>query len=86
MPVTGGGEMGPDGPADQSSGALVLRLNGDSFQQVGLLSHVSDRTGNMPLTPRRAIVIGDELWTISEVGMLVSNLDSLAQLAWLPFS
>jgi hypothetical protein len=31
------------------------------------------------------MVIGDELWAVSETGILVSDLDSLAQLAWLPF-
>ncbi len=45
----------------------------------------SERDG-MPFMPRRALVIGDELWTVSEAGMLVSDLDTLAQLAWLPFT
>jgi hypothetical protein len=85
MPVSSGAAVDRNGPVDGMSGALVLRLNGDAFQQVGILSHTSDRYGTMPITPRRAIVIGPELWTVSEAGLLVNDLDSLTQLAWLPF-
>lgn len=74
------------GTADGQGGALVLRLSDNKFEQAGLLSHKSEKYGDMPMIPRRALVIGDELWTVSEAGMLVNNLDSLAQLAWLPFS
>jgi hypothetical protein len=85
LPISGGGD--PNGPPEQqSAGALVLKLTGNTFKQVGLLSHSSEKYGNQPLPPRRAMVIGNELWTVSEAGMLVSDLDSLSQLAWLPFS
>jgi len=82
LPVSGGGTD----RSEPTAGALVLKLNGDSFTEVGMLSHTSDRYGDMAVPPRRALVIGDELWTVSEAGMLVNNVDSLAQLAWLPFS
>jgi hypothetical protein len=85
VPVTSGMAV-PGGPPDQmTSGALVLRLDGNTFRQTGMLTHTGDRYGGMPLAPRRALVIGDELWTVSEAGMLVSDLDSLAQVAWLTF-
>jgi hypothetical protein len=86
LPVSGGGAVEPDGPPEQFGGALVLRLKENTFEQAGMLSHVSEKYGNTPLVPRRAMVIGNELWTVSEAGMLVSDLDSLSQLAWLPFS
>jgi len=85
LPVASGGAMAPGDPVQPMAGALVLKLNGDSFTEVGVLSHSSARYGDMPMPPRRALVIGAELWTVSEAGMLVSNLDTLAQLAWLPF-
>jgi Beta propeller domain len=82
LPVTGGvTERG-----EQAGGALVLRLKGDTFEQAGMLGHRSDRYGEMDLIPRRAMVIGNELWTVSEAGMLVNDLDSLAQLAWVPYT
>lgn len=89
LPVTGGAAMdpgNPDAPADLYGGALVLKLKDNTFAQVGLLRHQSERSGDMPVVPRRAMVIGTQLWTVSEVGVLVSDLDSLSQLAWVPFT
>jgi hypothetical protein len=78
--------MPVSGTMDGKGGALVLRLNDNKFEQAALLGHMSAKYGDMPMVPRRALVIGDELWTVSEAGMLVNDLNSLAQLAWLPFS
>ncbi len=82
LPVAAGG-MAPDQPA---AGAVVVKLDGASFRQVAVLSHRTDRYGGAPLPPRRAMVIGAELWTVSEAGVLVSDLDSLSALTWLPFT
>jgi hypothetical protein len=84
LPVTGG-VVDPHSGPDQTAGALVLKVGEGSFEQAGTLTHTSERYGGVVL-PRRALVIGDELWTVSEAGMLVSGLDSLSQLAWVPFS
>jgi hypothetical protein len=86
LPIAGGGAVDPSGPPEQTGGAFVLRLAERGFEQVGVLNHAADRYGNVPMAPRRAIVIGAELWTVSEAGMLVSDLDSLSQLAWVPFA
>jgi hypothetical protein len=87
VPVNGGSVAITDGPPEQvAAGALVLRLSGNTFQQVGVLTHTSERFANMAMAPRRAMVIGAELWTVSEAGMLVSDLDSLGQLAWVAFT
>ncbi|HWM04509.1 MAG TPA: beta-propeller domain-containing protein [Actinophytocola sp.] len=84
IPVSGGMvDVGGDFP---EAGALVLRLSGASVEEVGMVRHASERYPNASITPRRALVIGEELWTVSEAGMLVSDIDGLAQLAWLPFS
>ncbi|WNV89508.1 beta-propeller domain-containing protein [Umezawaea sp. Da 62-37] len=58
--------------------ALALRLSGNGFSEVGT---VSQPTGSV----RRSLVIGDDLWTVSEAGVLVSRVDRVAQLAWVPF-
>jgi uncharacterized secreted protein with C-terminal beta-propeller domain len=83
LPMSGG--MVDSNGLQQSGGALVLKLGEGTFEQAGMLTHTSEKYGGA-MVPRRAIVIGDELWTVSEAGMLVNDLDSLAQLAWLPFS
>ncbi|MFL6145310.1 MAG: beta-propeller domain-containing protein [Labedaea sp.] len=69
-----------------ASGALVLRLSGDSFTEVGMVSHPAGGTGYPDRSVRRALVIGDELWTVSGSGVLVSDLAKLGQRAWLPFT
>jgi hypothetical protein len=34
----------------------------------------------------RAVVVGDRLYTLSSVGVLVSDLHTFARIAWLPSS
>lgn len=60
--------------------ALVLRLQGGSFVEVGRISHPGG--GDM----RRSLVIGDALWTLSSEGVMVSDLTTLAQRGWVPFA
>ncbi|TDV42674.1 beta-propeller domain-containing protein [Actinophytocola oryzae] len=80
LPMSGGGD-----PNLPYGGAVVLRLRDNGFTQVAVLGHRSPKYGDTPLVPRRAMVVGDELWTVSEAGMLVNDTGSLAQLAWVPF-
>lgn len=81
VPVSGG--VTEDGAT--GGGAVVLKLTGNTFQQAGMLAHNAQRYGTT-LVPRRALVIGSELWTVSEAGMLVNDLDSLRQLTWVAFA
>jgi len=72
-----------------SGGALVLRVNGTEIDEIGLLSHQTDRTG-MPdyyadASIRRAVVIGNSLWTVSSAGALVSDLTTLDGQQWIPY-
>jgi uncharacterized secreted protein with C-terminal beta-propeller domain len=84
LPISGGGAVDPNGTPEQFGGALVLKLAGTGFEQLAVVSHSSEKYGSA-LVPRRAIVIGNELWTVSEAGMMVNDLDSLAQLSWVEF-
>jgi uncharacterized secreted protein with C-terminal beta-propeller domain len=69
-------------PAPPSGGALVLRLEPGRISEVGRIQHpVASGEG----TVRRAIVIGDQLWTVSEAGLLVTGLDLAAPGSWVPF-
>lgn len=67
------------------SGALVVKLSGRALSEVGMVRHDAGVSG-MPFVPRRVLVIGDELWTVADTGMLVSDIDSLAEVAWVPFT
>nr|WP_042187008.1 beta-propeller domain-containing protein [Kibdelosporangium sp. MJ126-NF4]CEL17742.1 Uncharacterized protein MJ1554 precursor [Kibdelosporangium sp. MJ126-NF4]CTQ91034.1 Uncharacterized protein MJ1554 precursor [Kibdelosporangium sp. MJ126-NF4] len=73
VPVMGGGNTG----SPSGSYALVLRLDGNALTEVGRVSH---QTGMI----RRSMVIGDELWTVSDGGLMASDLDKLGQRAWIP--
>ncbi|HEV2779378.1 MAG TPA: beta-propeller domain-containing protein [Actinophytocola sp.] len=75
-----------DKPAAPRSGALVLRLTGDAFTEVGMVSHPVDQHGYPDGSVRRALVIGADLWTVSGAGVMVNDLDRLGQLAWIPFN
>jgi uncharacterized secreted protein with C-terminal beta-propeller domain len=68
------------------SGALVLRLSGNAFTELGTISHPADQNGSPDPSVRRALVIGDELWTVSGSGVMVNDLTALAQQVWIPFS
>ena len=70
LPVTDQG--GDDG------GSLVLRLSGNGFSELGTVRHP---TGTL----RRALVIGDDLWTVSDAGLMATSGDRATQLAWVPF-
>lgn len=88
IPVAGGIVDSSGGyPA---AGALVLKVDGSSVREVGMVSHLAERYGDVPVAPRRALVIGDELWTISDAGILVTDIGGdaveLTRLAWLPFT
>ncbi|CAM3393408.1 beta-propeller domain-containing protein [Kibdelosporangium persicum] len=77
VPVTGKGAGVRAGEWQQSNHALVLRIDGDALVEVGRVAHP---TGMI----RRSMVIGDELWTVSESGLMASDLDRLGQRGWVP--
>ncbi|MCT2587017.1 beta-propeller domain-containing protein [Actinophytocola gossypii] len=56
------------------AGALVLRISGDRLTEAGTVEHGDG-------TFRRALVIGEELWTVSDGTVVVSTLADLDLLA-----
>jgi uncharacterized secreted protein with C-terminal beta-propeller domain len=66
-----------------SSGLLVLRLGDGAFTAMGTIRH---ETSTYEPGIRRALVIGDDLWTVSAAGIQVSRIDGLATQAWVPFT
>ncbi|MPY80133.1 MAG: hypothetical protein GEV04_17060 [Actinophytocola sp.] len=62
--------------------ALVLRVEGDRLTEVGAITHPG---GPWRGQIRRSLVIGDALWTVSGVGVMASDLDTLRQRTWVPF-
>ena len=60
-----------------SSGALALRITGDGMQEAGRIALTANAS---PV--RRSLVIGDVLWTMTDEGLLASNLSTLDRLGW----
>jgi hypothetical protein len=67
------------------SAALVLHVSDHSITEVGLITHPA-----VPGDPafgqiRRSLVIGGDLWTLSDQGLKANDLMTLAPLGWVPF-
>jgi len=79
------------GKGDNFSGAVVLTATPQRVKQVGEIRHPnvnnSDCEGCEEWTApiNRSLVIGDTLFTFSEMGVLASDLDTLDDVAWMAF-
>ncbi|MEV0681775.1 beta-propeller domain-containing protein [Actinosynnema sp. NPDC050436] len=72
-------------PTDEASGGvLVLRLRDNTFTSLGTVRHASGQGFDPGV--RRALVVGDDLWTVSAGGLQATRIDGLAQQAWVPFT
>jgi hypothetical protein len=69
------------------SGALVLRLSGDTIVEVGFVSHPGTiNNGGYAMPIRRSLLIDTTLWTVSGGGLMASDSRSLTRLAWIPLA
>lgn len=65
--------------------AVVLHVGSNGFTALGTIAH--------PVTPanpyggqiRRSLIVGNELWTLSEAGLKANDMATLTPLAWVPF-
>ncbi|MCL1597627.1 MAG: beta-propeller domain-containing protein [Actinomycetia bacterium] len=78
------------GKEDNFSGAVVLSADPRRVKQLGLIEHPNaagdecpDCSWSAPIM--RSLVIGDTLYTISETGILASDIETLDDIAWVPF-
>ncbi|WP_449060455.1 beta-propeller domain-containing protein [Planomonospora algeriensis] len=78
--------------SEQTNGAaLVLTVGDAAVTRAGTVAHPAPKpvedTRIAPYDPgiRRSIVIGDALWTVSDLGLAVNALGGLDKRAWIPF-
>jgi uncharacterized secreted protein with C-terminal beta-propeller domain len=67
-------------------GALLLRVEQAGFTEIGTVTHPTQDPWDGRHQIRRSLVIGDTLWTVSDLGIQASALATLTPIAWLPYS
>ena len=65
------------------TGAVALKVDGSGIAETGRVAHDPTDGYVPPIT--RSIVIGDQLLTVSDGGVLASALDGFARVGWLAF-
>jgi hypothetical protein len=63
-------------------GAIGFRISSSAIGEVGRISHDE---GQYPAPVRRSVVIGNRLFTISDLGAKSNALTTFAEQAWVPF-
>lgn len=76
----GGAAAGP------ANSAMALRVTDDGIEQTGMLSQPLDDRPQRGWSPgiRRSLVVGQTLWTMSEAGLMASDLSTLDRVGWVP--
>ncbi len=80
------------GKEDYFSGAVVLTATPNRVKQIGEIRHpnVSDaeceECGVWTAPINRSLVIGDTIYTFSEMGVLASDMETLDDVAWMAFA
>ncbi|MDP9862981.1 MULTISPECIES: beta-propeller domain-containing protein [Streptosporangium] len=80
-----------NGTEQTNGAALVLKIDDSAVTKVGTIVHPRPKAaGDARVAAyepgiRRSIVIGDSLWTVSDLGLKVNDLNGLADQAWIPF-
>ena len=70
----------------QSGAALVVRVGTDHLTVQGTVRNPAVSTEGYDAGISRTLVIGDDLWTMSSSGLLVSSLQTLDRQGWVAFS
>jgi hypothetical protein len=82
---TSAGGANPGATARLAPGALVLRVAGQTISEVGFVQHPGSSVNPDFGAPiRRSLVIDQTLWTVSDGGLMASDLTSLARIGWIP--
>ena len=68
--------------ATGANAALALRVTPTGLQTVAHLTPPATTTANPAGAVRRELVIGDTLWTLTDAGLLASNLSTLDTVTW----
>ncbi|GAA0387250.1 hypothetical protein Acor_25010 [Acrocarpospora corrugata] len=74
----------------EGSSALVLRITDTEIAKLGTITHpkIAQQTEFAPLNPgiRRCLIIGESIWTLSDLGLKLNDAKTLDDQTWIPFS
>jgi hypothetical protein len=70
----------------QFNGAIGLRADRNALDEVGRVQHPTSPEYRGPPPIERSVVVGRRLFTLSASGVLASDLNTLADRGWAPFS
>ncbi|GII75606.1 hypothetical protein Sru01_05880 [Sphaerisporangium rufum] len=86
LPITSWGKDG----TEPRVGAVALRIGDREITEIGTITHPKVTRGDdgTMIDPaiRRCLVIGDTLWTVSDAGLRISDLTTLAERGHIPFA
>jgi hypothetical protein len=68
------------------AGALVLRVEAAGFTELDLVTHPVSGRWDGGGQIRRALVVADTLWTLSDLGLQANALSTLEEIAWIPLA
>jgi hypothetical protein len=70
-----------------SVGALVLRVSDRSIAEMSFLTHPREQRPDKAYSPgiRRSLVIGQTLWTVSQDGLMATDMNSLIRQTWIAY-
>jgi len=74
-----------ESPLRPASAALVVHVGDHSLSEAGLITQPAVPGNPAGGQIRRALVVGNELWTLSDQGLKANDLATLAPIAWVPF-
>ncbi len=94
MPIEGDGGIGGSAPGGSTTTAVpapapgpIISGGGSVSGSTGVIAPSPDFCYAVPSEIYRTVVIGDDLYTVSSVGVGVNRFDgSLSEVAWIPFS
>ncbi|MBM2616950.1 beta-propeller domain-containing protein [Actinoplanes sp. LDG1-06] len=66
----------------KTDGALALQVSGDKLRNVTRLASAPVSVSSSAGPMRRAVVVGDVLWSVTSAGLLATNASTLDRIAW----
>lgn len=71
----------PREPAEPFAGAIAYDVGRDGITELGRLTHPAEGQGHPPMITR-SLVVDDTLYTVSDAGVLASDVDTLETRSW----